>query len=34
VALRHVPVQVPSIEELNLPAVVRDLAFSSLVSFS
>ena len=29
VALRHVPVQVPSIEELNLPAVVRDLAFSS-----
>ncbi len=29
VALRHVPVQVPSIEELHLPAVVRDLAFSS-----
>ena len=29
VALRHVPVQVPSIEELNLPPVVRDLAFSS-----
>ena len=29
VALRHVPVQVPSIEELNLPAVVRDLSFSS-----
>jgi twitching motility protein PilT len=29
VALRHVPVQVPSIEELKLPQVVRDLAFSS-----
>ena len=29
VALRHVPVQVPSIEELMLPPVVRDLAFSS-----
>src|SRR5262245_36578806 len=29
VALRHVPVQVPSIEELNLPSPVRDLAFSS-----
>src|SRR5262245_13354945 len=29
VALRHVPVQVPSIEELNLPPVVRDLAYSS-----
>jgi twitching motility protein PilT len=29
IALRHVPVQVPSIEELTLPAVVRDLAFSS-----
>jgi twitching motility protein PilT len=29
VALRHVPVQVPTIEELMLPPVVRDLAFSS-----
>jgi twitching motility protein PilT len=28
VALRHVPVQVPSVDELNLPAAVRDLAFS------
>ncbi len=28
VALRHVPVQVPSIEELMLPATVRELAFS------
>lgn len=27
-ALRHVPVEVPSIEDLKLPAVVRDLAFS------
>jgi twitching motility protein PilT len=27
-ALRHVPVEVPSIEELMLPAVVRELAFS------
>jgi twitching motility protein PilT len=27
-ALRHVPVQVPSIEELTLPPVVRELAFS------
>ncbi len=27
-ALRHVPVEVPSIEELVLPAVVRELAFS------
>ncbi len=29
VALRHVPVQVPTIEELNLPPIVKDLAFSS-----
>ncbi len=28
VALRHVPVQVPSIEELMLPTAVRELAFS------
>jgi twitching motility protein PilT len=28
VALRHVPVEVPTIEELNLPPIVRDLAFS------
>jgi twitching motility protein PilT len=28
VALRHVPVEVPSIEELLLPPVVRELAFS------
>ncbi|MBI5710969.1 MAG: Flp pilus assembly complex ATPase component TadA, partial [Candidatus Eisenbacteria bacterium] len=27
-ALRHVPVEVPSIEDLNLPATVRELAFS------
>jgi len=27
-ALRHVPVEVPSIEDLTLPTVVRDLAFS------
>jgi twitching motility protein PilT len=27
-ALRHVPVEVPSVEELMLPQVVRDLAFS------
>ena len=27
-ALRHVPVEVPSIEDLNLPAAVRELAFS------
>ena len=27
-ALRHVPVEVPSIEDLTLPPVVRDLAFS------
>jgi len=27
-ALRHVPVEVPTIEELMLPTVVRDLAFS------
>ena len=27
-ALRHVPVEVPSIEDLNLPPVVRELAFS------
>src|SRR6185295_6354470 len=27
-ALRHVPVEVPTIEELMLPAVVRELAFS------
>jgi twitching motility protein PilT len=27
-ALRHVPVEVPSIEDLSLPAVVRELAFS------
>jgi twitching motility protein PilT len=27
-ALRHVPVEVPSIEDLNLPEVVRELAFS------
>jgi twitching motility protein PilT len=27
-ALRHVPVEVPSIEDLKLPGVVRDLAFS------
>jgi twitching motility protein PilT len=27
-ALRHVPVQIPSIEDLGLPPVVRDLAFS------
>src|SRR6185436_19036671 len=29
VALRHVPVQLPSMEELHLPPIVRDLAFSS-----
>ncbi len=29
VALRHVPVQVPTMEELTLPPIVRDLAFSS-----
>src|SRR5205809_1552376 len=28
IALRHVPVEVPTIEELKLPPVVRDLAFS------
>jgi twitching motility protein PilT len=28
VALRHVPVEVPTIEDLNLPPVVRDLSFS------
>jgi len=28
VALRHVPVEVPTIDELNLPQIVRDLAFS------
>jgi twitching motility protein PilT len=27
-ALRHVPVEVPSIEDLGLPPVIRDLAFS------
>ena len=27
-ALRHVPVEVPSIEDLNLPSVVRELAFA------
>src|SRR5215470_14019132 len=27
-ALRHVPVEVPSLEDLGLPAAVRDLAFS------
>jgi twitching motility protein PilT len=27
-ALRHVPVEVPSLEDLTLPAVVRELAFS------
>jgi len=27
-ALRHVPVEVPSIEDLSLPAVVREMAFS------
>src|SRR6267378_517716 len=27
-ALRHVPVEVPSIDDLHLPAVVRELAFS------
>jgi len=27
-ALRHVPVEVPSIEDLNLPPVVRELAFA------
>ncbi|MEO5618898.1 MAG: type IV pilus twitching motility protein PilT [Candidatus Eisenbacteria bacterium] len=27
-ALRHVPVEVPSIDDLNLPPVVRELAFS------
>src|SRR6185436_3314856 len=27
-ALRHVPVQIPTIEDLGLPAVVRDLAFT------
>src|SRR6185436_19284775 len=27
-ALRHVPVEVPSIEDLHLPPVIRDLAFS------
>ena len=27
-ALRHVPVEVPSIEDLTLPPVVRELAFS------
>ncbi len=27
-ALRHVPVEVPSIDDLNLPAAVRELAFS------
>src|SRR5499426_3342347 len=28
-ALRHVPVEVPSIEDLKLPAVVKDLAFAT-----
>src|SRR5262249_25940623 len=28
-ALRHVPVEVPSIEDLNIPAVVKDLAFAT-----
>ena len=28
-ALRHVPVEVPSIEDLNMPAVVKDLAFAT-----
>src|SRR5262247_1112514 len=27
-ALRHVPVEVPSLEDLGLPPVIRDLAFS------
>ena len=29
IALRHVPVQIPSIEDLGLPPVVRELAFST-----